>query len=142
MNMNNALKHVTGAFTYTPIDKELRFGSGNPSDECNCETVTVFARVVGATNQLVRSTFPKDTKLGDLKSVFERHPAFKQDIRQELLADEQGYIWSSEDEQRPLTAFSNRCRLNVDFVPKNSTVSHVVENISDTIQKKIGKPSL
>lgn len=79
--------------------------------ECaECDQITVFMVCHGqATAEKRRVSIPKTTTLRAMKGLFGRP------IAQEVIADENWFMFSEEDLEKPVCAFSNGCLLSISF---------------------------
>ena len=72
--------------------------------------ITVFMVCYGqATSEKRRMTVPKNTTLKTMKCLFGRP------MSQEVVADENYFIFNEEDLNKPVYMFSNKCCLSLSF---------------------------
>eukprot|EP00037_Helgoeca_nana_P022884 m.235850 g.235850 ORF g.235850 m.235850 type:complete len:90 (-) comp26162_c1_seq12:1774-2043(-) len=57
---------------------------------------------------------PPDTKISTVKETWGKQEGFTK-LTQPQVRDEFGYVVGSSDMDKPLTNFSNKCNLNLDF---------------------------
>ena len=95
----------------TLIGDVPKFGPGSMKRECEeCDQITVFMVCYGqATSEKRRVTVPTNTTLKTMKGLFGRPMA------QEVITDENFFIFNEEDLNKPLSMFSNKCCLSLSF---------------------------
>jgi len=88
-----------------------KFGSGSMKRECEeCDHITVFMVCYGqATSEKRRMIVPKNTTLKTIKGHFGRP------MSQEVVADENYFIFNEDDLNKPVYMFSNKCCLSLSF---------------------------
>jgi hypothetical protein len=92
-----------------------KFGQGTSETECaNCTEVTVFMVCYGQTSaEKRRISVPRDTPLARMRDLFGR------EMGQEVMADENYFVFNDSELTKPLYMFSNRCCLTLSFVYEN-----------------------
>jgi hypothetical protein len=100
-----------------PQRHDTHFGFGNPEDEKRCSGIRVFMRCVGRLRmeQQQVGMAPSDT-IDDARNRFGRK------MDQTCVRDERGFVIRPEDHQLPLSHFSSKCRLNLDFTYEQPTI--------------------
>ena len=87
--------------------------TGIPSEERRCENVHVFCTTVAAAGLRQwrdRFVLPPTTPLGRVQHVFPEPLS-----AQFVLSDDHDFLFAAADAQRPLSDFSNKCRLVLRF---------------------------
>jgi hypothetical protein len=100
-----------------PPRQDTHFGFGNPEDEKRCSGIRVFMRCVGRLRmeQQQISMATNDT-INDARNRFGRK------MDQMCVRDERGFVIRPEDHTLPLSHFSSKCRLNLDFTYEQMTI--------------------
>jgi hypothetical protein len=96
---------------------DLKFGLRGDGKEEQCDFVTlwsvVFPLVPASGATWLRLTVPAKTRLGDVRAIVESEVGHKLD--QPFVLDEEGFRFSKANQTQPVTVFSSRCKLRVDF---------------------------
>ena len=93
---------------WEPQRQDTYFGFGKPEAEMNCAEIRVFMRCVGRLRMDKRQIFmPPNATISDARKQFGR------EFDQTHVRDERGFV--IEDHTRPLSDYSSKCRLNLDF---------------------------
>jgi hypothetical protein len=129
----NVVNKLISTVQYTPPD--LKMGLGDPTVEFSCSEVHVFARVVGGRVWSYRTIVPPKTQLGQLKQVFEQIHGGP--IVQTCLVDENGYTFSQLALEQPVSKFSNKCRLHVDFARPDGVVGAAKSAYENALAPKL-----
>lgn len=109
-----------------------KFGSGRPCKEAECDEIKVSMVCYGqATAEKRRLIVPKDTTLEAMKASFGRP------MGQEVICDENYFIFNDGDLKKPVYMFSNKCNLNLYFC-FDSHVDELKKKLAvDEIKKKV-----
>eukprot|EP00037_Helgoeca_nana_P022883 m.235702 g.235702 ORF g.235702 m.235702 type:complete len:181 (-) comp26162_c1_seq1:1774-2316(-) len=92
------------------------FGPGDPQAEAKaCAQIRLFLRASHRTGfEKMVLLVPPDTKISTVKETWGKQEGFTK-LTQPQVRDEFGYVVGSSDMDKPLTNFSNKCNLNLDF---------------------------
>jgi hypothetical protein len=93
---------------WEPQRQDTYFGFGEPEAEMHCAEIRVFMRCVGRLRMDKRQIFmPPNATISDVRKQFGR------EFDQTHVRDERGFV--IENHTRPLSDYSSKCRLNLDF---------------------------
>lgn len=105
---------IYGDITPATITK---FGIGNQAEEKNCKEVDVFITCYGVQGDNIdkrRYILPKNSTVSDARSAYILDESNKGLIRgQDLITDEDHFVFGESELKRPLTDYSNNCHLNI-----------------------------
>jgi hypothetical protein len=106
------VKAVQEKMGYTP--PSFKFGLRGDGKCEACHSITIWTRLIGKTSEEAwRFCVPSSTPLEHVRQLLEAsvgHP-----INQDCFVDEMGYRFASNDLSKPVSTFSNNCKLHVDL---------------------------
>ena len=113
------------AEAWEPPCQDVHFGFGTPENEARCKRIRVFIRCVGRLRMDKQHFFmaPSDT-VADAreKTDADARKKFGRDMLQGHVRDERGFEIGPNMQEQPLSDFSSKCKLNLDFTYTNPTI--------------------
>mmetsp|Transcript_8903 Transcript_8903/g.23625 ORF Transcript_8903/g.23625 Transcript_8903/m.23625 type:complete len:174 (-) Transcript_8903:167-688(-) len=119
---------------WEPQRQDTYFSFGKPEAEMNCAEIRVFMRCVGRLRMEKRQIFmPPNATISDAQKQFGR------EFDQTHVRDERGFV--IENHTRPLSDYSSKCRLNLDFTYEQARLQdwfkERLASETEAIQKKM-----
>ena len=149
-----AANQLQSVLKLLPAEKGTpKFGSTvDPEKESKCPYLEVFmachrkidkVNVVSGHVEMQRERFdPNDTIL-DARAAFTKERG--KELSQDSTADENGYIFGNNLLTKPMSTFSNGCRLNLNFIRSRKSISTYVSKVEDklsTARQAVGDSSV
>lgn len=116
---------------FTENDSQPKFGVGNPEQEKYCEFIHVFMTCYGYSTVINgerrRKLMSPEDSIQDAKNHFGR------EVTQPIITDENGFTFNEGDTNLPISKFSNRCSLNLNFLHSHTdNIGYLSENVKNT----------
>ena len=105
-----------------PVRQDVRFGYGKPEEEAQCNQVRVFLRCVGRLRMERRQVFMQPNA-----TISEARQQFQHEMAQTYVRDERGFEIPPASYDLPLSHFSSKCKLNLDFTYENATLKELAK---------------
>ena len=124
-----------GLEKYVPVPKQptqerVLYGVGKQEEEEKCSSIHVFMRCVGNLSADTQHVIhPPHVTIATVRKEF-AHARIQnggREMAQQVVRSERNYAMDPQNLHKPLCAFSNNCKLNLDFTYQKQGTDIVVE---------------